>query len=177
MAIANSNTYAHTEITCPPPVFDLEINTLLETPVGISMDLFQVIDACQSYVDALVGNDNIAERMALCGRLFAGLEVMKVALAIPLPAHLIEHLTTDVSGAAGGYICPLSMDSETLRSYCAALTILLLNQQQTPEQTEHIIEMLFEMIYVLAEDLKAPRFIRTDCGLTMIDGEDVPLLH
>lgn len=72
---------------------------------------------------------------------------------------------------------PLSADSETLRGYCSALILLLLQRQQPAEQEEHITEMLFELINVLAEDLKAPRFVRTDAGLVMISGESKPDIH
>lgn len=176
MAIANSNTYARPEIMSASPAFDVEINTLLESSLNISMDLFQILDACECFIDALIENGSTLERMALCGRLYAGLEVLKVVLEAPLPPHLIERLTVDVS-QNGGYLSPLSTDSETLRVYCSALTLLLLNQLQSPEQREHITGLLFEMLNVLGDDLRAPRFIRTANGLTMIEGEKVPLSH
>ncbi|MEN4930003.1 hypothetical protein ABEI22_12940 [Erwinia billingiae] len=176
MAIANSNTNARPEIMSPSPAFDLEINMLLESPLNISMDLFQILDTCECFIDALIENGSTIERMALCGRLYAGLEVLKVVLEAPLPTHLIERLTVDGS-QNGGYISPLSSDSETLRVYCSALTLLLLNKQHSAEQMEHITGLLFEMLNVLGEDLRAPRFIRTDSGLAMIGGEKVPLSH
>jgi hypothetical protein len=37
--------------------------------------------------------------------------------------------------------------------------------------------MLFEMVNLLAEDLKAPRFVRTEFGLVMIGGEAVSGIH
>lgn len=89
----------------------------------------------------------MTEHMALCGRLLAGLEVLKIVL------------------------------DEQLREYCSALTIVLLNQQESAEQQETIIGLLFEMINALVEDLKAPRFIRTDSGLAMIDSPAGNNLH
>lgn len=176
MANTNTTTTTRPEILCTQPVIESAITTLLKTPLGATHDLFQVLDACQHYVDALIENDNNTERMALCGRLLAALEVLKVALNTPLPAHLIERLTVDVA-EPDNYRIPLSTDSETLREYCSALTILLLQCQQSPEQEEQITGLLLELINVLVEDLKTPRFVRTDGGLAMISGEALPGIH
>ncbi|MCT4703226.1 hypothetical protein MUA02_15330 [Enterobacteriaceae bacterium H20N1] len=167
MANTNSTTITSSEILCTQPVIESAITRLLKTPFGATMDLFQVLDCCESLVDALIENDDSTERVALCGRLYAGLEVLKVVLKAPLPAHLIERLTVEVA-KENDYPCALSTDSETLREYCAALTMLLLQRQQSPEQEEHITGLVFELIGVLVEDLKAPRFIKTDAGLMMI---------
>ncbi|KFC77139.1 hypothetical protein [Buttiauxella agrestis] len=176
MANTNSTTTACTESVCLPSVNETAITALLKTPLGAHLDLFQILDACQHHVDALIENDDNTECMALCGRLLAALEVLKVALKTPLPAHLIERLTVDVA-EPDNYRAPLSTDSETLREYCSALTILLLQHQQSPEQKEHITGLLFELVNVLVEDLKAPRFVSTDGGLVMISGEAVPGIH
>ena len=169
MANADSNTFARPEI-------EPAVTTLLKTPLAISMDLFQILDCCQLHADALIENDNNTERMALCGRLCAGLEMLKVGLNAPLPEHLIQRLTVDAA-EPDNYRSPLSTDSETLREYCAALTLVLLQRQQPLEQEEHITGLLFELINVLVEDLKAPRFVRTDAGLVMISGDGEALIH
>ncbi|HKM96333.1 MAG TPA: hypothetical protein VJY99_06470 [Buttiauxella sp.] len=169
MANADSNTSARPEI-------EPAITTLLKTPLGATHDLFQVLEQCQRYVDGLIENDNHVECMALCGRLLAGLDVLKFTLKSPLPEHLIESLTTDIT-KPDDYRCPLSTDSETLREYCAALTMLLLNQLESPDQVEKITGILFEMVTLLAEDLRAPRFMRAESGLVMIGGEAVPGTH
>lgn len=176
MAIADSNTPARPEITGQPLVIAGSISTLLKTPLGATHDLFQVLDVCQSYADALIENNNHTECIALCGRLLAGLSVLKVVLQAPLPDHLIKSLTVDIT-QPDNYRCALTTDSETLREYCASLTIVLLNQLESPEQQEHIIGILFELVSVLAEDLKAPRFVRTSAGLVMMSGETVSSIH
>ncbi|MCS3603624.1 hypothetical protein M2371_002859 [Buttiauxella sp. BIGb0471] len=176
MANTNSITTTCIEIVCPPSVNETAITALLKTPLGANLDLFQILDNCQQHVDALIENDNNTECMALCGRLYAALEMLKFALKAPLPAHLIERLTVDVA-EPDNYRAPLSTDSETLREYCSALTILLLQHQQSPEQKEHITGLLFELVNVLVEDLKAPRFVSADAGLVMISGESVPGIH
>ncbi|MCT4711752.1 hypothetical protein MUA04_16385 [Enterobacteriaceae bacterium H11S18] len=74
--------------------------------------------------------------------------------------------------------CPsLTRDSETLREYCASLTMLLLNQQGSLEEQENIAGMLFEMVTLLAEDLKTPRFVRSGTGLTMMGKETASFVH
>ncbi|WP_435928496.1 hypothetical protein [Dryocola sp. BD613] len=175
MANTNSTTIPPSEILCTQPVIESAITTLLKAPFGAAIDLFQVLDCCQNLADALIENDDHIERMALCGRLYAGLEVLKVVLKAPLPAHLIERLTVEVAKEED-YPCPLSTDSETLREYCAALTMLLLQRQQSAEQEEHITGLVFELIGILVEDLKAPRFVRTAAGLVMI-GDATNKIH
>ena len=169
MANADSNTSARPEI-------EPAISNLLKTPLGATHDLFQVLNQCQRYVDGLIENDNHVECMALCGRLLAGLNVLKFTLKAPLPEHLIDSLTTDMA-KPDDYRCPLSTDSETLCEYCASLTMLLLNQQESADQVEKITGILFEMVTLLAEDLRAPRFMRAESGLVMIGGEAVPGTH
>lgn len=177
MANADSNTQTHPEITPHDPAFAGSIATLLEKPQGAAMDLFQVLDICEQYAGHLLENQNQTERMALCGRLLAGLEVLKSALKAPLPDHLIEKLTLKESEASIRYN-PIATDSETLREYCAALTIILLNQQESPEQRQQMTGILYELITVLAEDLKAPRFVRSlDGGLAMTSGGALNLVH
>lgn len=176
MANTNSITTTCIEILRMPSVNETAITGLLKTPLGAHLDLFQILDNCQYHVDALIENDDNTECMALCGRLYVALEMLKFALKAPLPAHLIERLTVDVA-EPDNYRGALTTDSETLREYCSALTILLLQHQQSPEQKEHIAGLLFELVNVLVEDLKAPRFVRTDAGLVMISGEAVPGIH
>ncbi|MRT13573.1 hypothetical protein GJV07_14920 [Enterobacteriaceae bacterium RIT711] len=176
MAIADSNTFVRAEITADQTVIAESIAALLKIPLGATHDLFQVVDICQRYADELIEIDNHAEYMALCGRLLAGLNVLKVVLKSPLPKHLIEQLTVNENNA-DEYRCQLSTDSETTCEYCSALTMVLLNQQIMPEQQEQISELLFELLTMLAEDLKAPRFVRTTTGLAMIGGEAIPGIH
>ncbi len=176
MANADSNTHARPEITPQQPAFAGSIATLLKKPQGVAMDLFQVLDICQQYAEGLIENENHTECMALCGRLLAGLEVLKSVLKAPLPDHLIEQLTLKETETSD-YRTPLTTDSETLCDYCTALTIVLLNHQEPPDQREQITGMLYEIIYVLAEDLKVPRFVRVAGGLKMIEGEAATGIH
>ncbi|NIF49821.1 hypothetical protein F3J28_18865 [Enterobacter sp. Ap-1006] len=135
-----------------------------------------MLDICERYTDALIENNDIAERMALCGRLYAGLEVLRVVLDKPLPEHLIEYLTAENSDTEDDD-CPLTAESDLLREYCSALTLVLLNQQESAEQQKTITGLLFELINLLVDSLRAPRFVRTPSGLAMIGGSSEISLH
>ncbi|WP_435929959.1 hypothetical protein [Dryocola sp. BD613] len=176
MANADNNTFTRPEITGARSVIAGDLTALLKIPLGATHDLFQVLDICQLYADELIETHNHAEYIALCGRLLAGLKVLNVVLKSPLPEHLIEQLTVKESDV-GEYHNPLLPDSETVCEYCTALTMVLLNQQVSPDQQEHIAELLSEMLAMFTEDLKAPRFIRTTAGLAMLGGEAVPGIH
>ena len=110
------------------------------------------------------------------GEIEWGVSALKIVLQAPLPNHLIKNLTVDIT-QPDNYRCALTTDSETLREYCASLTIVLLNQLESPEQQEHIIGILFELVNVLAEDLKAPHFVNSVKGLVMMSGEEIPGIH
>lgn len=167
MAVSDSTTTTRPEIICPVPECEPSFDTLLKMPLGTTMDLFQMLDCCQNLVDALIDTSDNQSRMALCGRLYAALKVLEVVLKAPLPGYLIERLTVEKAEEEGCH-CPLPTDSETLRGYCAALTLLLLQHQQTPEQEEKLTGLLYELTGVLNADLRAPRFVRTADGITMI---------
>ncbi|MEZ7210862.1 hypothetical protein HN028_11260 [Pantoea ananatis] len=176
MANTDSNTTAHHQIVDIQPVIESAISNLLKTPLGTTHDLFQVLDTCVRYVDALVECNDIADRMALCGRLLAALEVLRVLLDQPLPEHLIERLTVDKvdhkACRSGG-----SIDSEEMRQYCSALTLVLLNQQAPADLQKHITGLLFQMVNIMADDLTAPRFLRTESGLMMIESKFTHIVH
>ncbi|MCT4706175.1 hypothetical protein MUA03_09710 [Enterobacteriaceae bacterium H16N7] len=176
MAINNSTTLTRAELTDNHSVIAQDLTTLLELPLGAEHDLFQILAICQIYADELTETNNHAECLALCGRLLAGLNMLKAVLKAPLPEHLIELLTVE-AGDTEEYRSLLTTDSETVREYCGALTMVLLNQQAPADQREYIIGLLGELLAMLAEDLKTPRFIRTSDGLAMLDGEAVPGIH
>ena len=176
MANTDSNTTAHHQIVDIQPVIEYAISNLLKTPLGTTHDLFQVLDTCVRYVDALVECNDIADRMALCGRLLAALEVLKVLLDKPLPEHLIKRLTLE-KGDDRACRSRDSIDSEEMRQYCSALTLVLLNQQAPANLQKHITGLLFQMVNIMTDDLTAPRFVRTESGLVMIDSTCIRSIH
>ena len=176
MANTDSNTTAHHQILDIQPVIGSAISNLLKTPLGTTHDLFQVLDTCVRYVDALVECNDIADRMALCGRLLAALEVLKVLLDKPLPEHLIKRLTLE-KGDDKACRTRDSIDSEEMRQYCSALILVLLNQQAPADLQKHITGLLFQMVNIMADDLTAPRFLRTESGLVMIESKFTHIVH
>lgn len=176
MANTDSNTTAYHQIVDIQPVIESAISNLLKTPLGTTHDLFQVLDACGRYVDALVECNDIADRMAMCGRLLAALEVLKVLLEKPLPEHLIKRLTLE-KGDDKACRSRDSIDSEEMRQYCSALTLVLLNQQAPADLQKHITGLLFQMVNIMTDDLTAPRFVQTETGLVMIDSKFTHIVH
>lgn len=176
MANGDSNTSTKMEIKGNQKIIAGSVADLLKIPLSTRQDLFQVLDVCQRYADELIETDDHAEYMALCGRLLAGLNVLKAVLKLPLPAHLIEQLTVKERRKGAERGLPQT-ESDLACDYCAALTVVLLNQQVSQRQQVHIAGLLFEMLDMLAEDLKAPRFMRTAKGLAMLGGETVPGIH
>ena len=176
MANTDSNTTAHHQILDIQPVIGSAISNLLKTPLGTTHDLFQVLDTCVRYVDALVECNELAARMALCGRLLAALEVLRVLLDQPLPEHLIERLTVEKGDDKACRTKDL-IDSEEMRQYCSALTLVLLNQQAPADLQKHITGLLFQMVNIMADDLTAPRFLRTESGLVMIESKFTHIVH
>ena len=176
MANTDSNTTAHHQILDIQPVIGSAISNLLKTPLGTTHDLFQVLDTCVRYVDSLVECNDIVDRMALCGRLLAALEVLKVLLDKPLPEHLIKRLTLE-KGDDKACRSRDSIDSEEMRQYCSALTLVLLNQQAPADLQKHITGLLFQMVNIMADDLTAPRFLRTESGLVMIESKFTHIVH
>jgi hypothetical protein len=63
-----------------------------------------------------------------------------------------------------------------MRQYCSALTLVLLNQQAPADLQKHITGLLFQMVNIMADDLTAPRFLRTESGL-MIESKFTHIVH
>lgn len=176
MANADSTTTANAENLVFQPVTESAIVTLIKAPLGASHNLFEVLETCQAYVDELVECKDITDCMALCGRLLAGLDVLKSALEAPLPDHLIQQLTVEDNNFKN-ITHPICDDSELIREYCRALTMVLLTRQSSVETQQHITGLLFDLIHLLAEDLKTPRFVRTADGLAMLNSISFPKRH
>ncbi|MCH9300430.1 hypothetical protein [Pantoea allii] len=101
---------------------------------------------------------------------------MKVLLDKPLPEHLIKRLTLE-KGDDRACRTRDSIDSEEMRQYCSALTLVLLNQQAPADLQKHITGLLFQMVNIMTDDLTAPRFVRTESGLVMIESKFTHIVH
>ncbi|HEY3987291.1 hypothetical protein [Cedecea sp.] len=176
MANADSNTFAHTEMTKDQTIIAEDIAALLKMPLGAKDDLFHVLHICRCWVDELIEIDNHAEYIALAGRLLAGFSVLRVVLEHPLPPHLIARLTVEEGQEAAARTVS-DTDSSMLCDYCAALSQVLLGQQLAQGQQAQMTDLLYEVFGLLEENLTAPRFVRTKKGLAWTDGEIVQGIH
>ncbi|SUX27842.1 Uncharacterised protein [Cedecea davisae] len=176
MTGTDSNTFSQQKVTGTQNLIAGDIAALLKIPMGAKDDLFYVLNVCRRCVGELIETDNHVEYIALCGRLLAGFNVLRVVLDNPLPKYLIEQLTVE-EGYSEALRTALETESETICDYCAALSMVLLNQQLSAGQQIQITDLLYEVFIMLDQDLKAPRFVRTKKGLAMIDGGIVSGVH
>jgi len=137
------------------PHYQPQYNNALLSPITASMDLFQLLNVCESLADELIECQTEIEQQALCGRIAHCLEVMKTTFDQPLPTHLVERLTVEKEVKI-----EVNHDSEILRQYCHALTQTLLSRAHALEVNRALTGMLFELLNELVEDLQAPRFLR-----------------
>ncbi|GDX04863.1 hypothetical protein [Buttiauxella sp. A111] len=133
-----------------------QYSSALLSPITASMDLFQLLDVCESLADELIECQTETEQQVFCGRIAHCLEVMKTTFEQPLPAYLVERLTVEKEVKI-----QVNRDSEIQRQYCHALTQTLLSRAHTPDVNRALIGMLFELVNELVEDLQAPRFLRS----------------
>ena len=126
--------------------------------VPMTLDLFELLDACETLSDELIECSSHAHRQALYVRLALCLAAMEEELEKPLPQYLIDRLTAEK--LVDSQPQHLAGDSELLRQYCFALTQILISQRQTAEVNEVLNGLLFELVNLLIEDLLVPRFER-----------------
>ncbi|MCT4701048.1 hypothetical protein MUA02_03400 [Enterobacteriaceae bacterium H20N1] len=126
------------------------------SPTYMTLDLFELLDACETLSDELIESNNQAWQQTLYHRLANCLETMQTELEKTLPPYLIQRLT--VEKLVDTQPQHLAEDSELLRQYCYALTQVLISQKQTTEVNKTLNELLFELVNMLIEDLLLPRF-------------------
>ncbi|NIY48284.1 hypothetical protein E2L00_12310 [Cedecea colo] len=122
----------------------------------MTLDLFELLDACETLSDELIESNNQTHQQALHRRLANCLEAMEAELEKPLPPYLMQHLT--VEKLVDTQPQHLAGDSELLRQYCYALTQVLISQKQAAEINRTLNALLFELLNMLIEDLLLPRF-------------------
>ena len=65
------------------------------SPVYMTLDLFELLDACETLSDKLIEGSNQAHQQTLYRRLANCLEAMQAELEKPLPPYLIQRLTAE----------------------------------------------------------------------------------
>ncbi|HDR2662526.1 TPA: hypothetical protein QCI56_003473 [Enterobacter asburiae] len=140
-------------------------NALFTTPFGHNTDFTELADNCQRYCEALVEETDPARKIALCGRLASTLALLRPMLLEPLPEHLQERLTVNVFPECEP---AFNAESDQLCRYCEEITQLLMGGALGPESARVMGDLLFELTGYFADQLKAPRWLRTEAGVALL---------
>ncbi|WP_413725058.1 hypothetical protein [Sodalis sp. RH16] len=92
----------------------------------------------------------------------------------PIPPHLVERLTVDEPPSSSPRFEP---ESDLLCEYCQVLVRLLTDRTISQDMEPTIIGLLFELVNYLADELRAPRWIRTADGVKIIEEVEVSKEH
>lgn len=119
-------------------------------------DLFQAADFCTAQVRELMDCHDTARRRVTRQWLVSGLEALKVACDADLPRYLIADLTADElpEYSLDDY---WPDDGQTL-DYCDALARVLSDGALPPDAVQPLTGLLHDLVNMLADQLKAPRF-------------------
>lgn len=120
---------------------------------------------CDEYALMLIDNKNAAERRFICQFLRANLLQLRPTLHEAIPPHLIEAFTVDALPERAPRFDP---DTDQLCDYCLALSELLNEVALPPEMEKALRGLLCELVWFFAEELKAPRWLRTPEGVKAI---------
>ncbi len=142
-----------------------QTHPLLSIPFSAATDFTELAGYCELFAETLLESDDPALRMALCGRLSACIALLRSTLDEPVPHHLAESLTVDILPEVSLGIDP---DSELLCDYCLAVTELLTGGALSRERERTLAGLLAELVWYLADGLKAPRWIRTPDGVRCV---------
>lgn len=139
---------------------------LLSFSFNADTDFTVLADHCEKLAETQAECYDPVLKMALCGRLTAGLALLKPGLRDPIPPRLMDSLTVDTLPTDSPRFAP---DADTLCDYCFILTQLLLCRMFPPHAEEQLRWLLAELVDYFAAELKAPRWVRTVEGVKFID--------
>lgn len=151
--------------TIPTQTYSSE-NSPFTLSFNAQTDFTVLADYCERFAAALMECHFLGERRALCYRLADCLNLLSPALNDPIPPHLMERLTVDQLPNTTPAFEP---GSELLCGYCLTLAQLLSKYTFTADEEKQLTELLFELVYYFADQLNAPRWLRTTEGVTLID--------
>ncbi|PWW05871.1 hypothetical protein [Mangrovibacter plantisponsor] len=140
--------------------------------IHAKMDLLELASLCESLVGELLEAAHHPTRMALCGKLLCALESLKYVLDSPVPAHCVQALTGTAEEVRSMPFL-LGAESQTLRQYCASLTLVLLSGTLLEEDRQIITGLLFDLVNHLRDDIHTPCFIKTPEGIVNMYGDSV----
>lgn len=140
-------------------------DSLLTTSFNYYTDFTELADNCHRYCEALVEETDPARKIALCGRLASSLALLRPMLLEPLPEHLQARLTVDVFPEREP---AFNVESDQLCRYCEEITQLLISGALVPESARVMGDLLFELTGYFADQLNAPRWLRTEAGIALL---------
>ncbi|MCU1795995.1 hypothetical protein CUU45_01645 [Pectobacterium polaris] len=139
---------------------------LLTVSFNAKTDFITLADHCERFAETLTETNDPALTLALCDRLAVCLALLRPTLSEPIPPHLTERLTVNTLPAIS--LC-VEQDSELLCDYSFALVQLMVGYV-LPQGISHPLTVLLgELVRSFAAGLKAPRWVRTEDGVTFID--------
>lgn len=147
-----------------------QTHPLLAVPFNAATDFTVLADHCENFAETLIESNDPTLKMALCGRINACMTLLQPTLLEPIPPHLVESLTVDSLPVSSPHFAP---ECTELCHYCIALTQTLSGLGFISETEKHLSWLLYDLINYFAAEMKAPRWLRTDCGVKFIDGVEV----
>ncbi|EEN7281771.1 hypothetical protein G4034_000859 [Salmonella enterica subsp. salamae] len=143
-----------------------QTHPLLALTFSSDTDFTTLADLCEKFATTLIESHDPALRLALCKQLAACLRLLEPTLSDPVPPHLVERLTVDSLPDTYPH---LDADAELLCRYSQALSQLLTERKLLPETEQILTGLLFELVCYFADELRAPRWLRTANGVKPID--------
>ncbi|WP_449554979.1 hypothetical protein [Lelliottia amnigena] len=140
-------------------------HSLFTVPFDSNTDFTELADNCERFVDVLVECEDPTQKMALCGRLSACLDLLQPTLLDPVPEHLKESLTVDDLPLDVPVFEP---EVDQLGRYCQLLTQLLLTRSLSESDERVAGDLLQDLVGFYSDTLKAPRWLRTDEGVVLM---------
>lgn len=119
-------------------------------------DLFQAADFCAAQACELVECHDAAQRRITRQWLAYGLETLKAACDADLPPYLIAELTDDELPVLR--LDDYWPDDGLTLDYCAALARVLSTDALPGDMAQPLTGLLHDLVNMLADQLKAPRF-------------------
>lgn len=143
-----------------------QTHPLLNISFNAATDFTVLASHCENFAETLIESNDIALKMALCGRINTCLTLLQPTLLEPVPPHLVES-PVDVVPAESPRFGP---ECTELCNYCLALTQTLAGQGFSSETEKYLSWLLYDLINYFAAEMKAPRWLRTPDGVKFIDG-------
>ncbi|MGK9172800.1 hypothetical protein KXR87_06190 [Yokenella regensburgei] len=131
----------------------------------VKPDFIDLADDCDEYASLLIDNKDAAERRVICHFLHTSLSQLRPMLYEAIPAHLVATFTVDTLPERTPRFEP---EADQLCDYCLALSALLHEASLPPALEKTVRGLLCDLVWFFAEEMHAPRWLRTEDGVTAI---------